>query len=118
MIYFGTHLCYSLCHNIFDGSLYEVDSIMKNFKDAQKRTHILSYPLSAGRWGGIWEAQRAYTFTAKNNQQTDVVLTKKFDNWDYSNSGIEQRMPWIADARLTTSENAYSNWWGTITGRY
>lgn len=45
MIYFGTHLCYSLCHNIFDGSLYEVDSIMKNFKDAQKRTHILSYPI-------------------------------------------------------------------------
>ena len=84
-----------------------------------KRGLISFYILfSTGRWGGIWEAQRAYTFTAKNNQQTDVVLIKKFDNWDYSNSGIEQRMPWIADARLTTSGNAYSNWWGTITGRY
>lgn len=118
MIYFGTHLCYSLCHNIFDGSLYEVGSIMKNLEMLKRGLISFHILFSAGRWGGIWEAQRAYTFTAKNNQQTDVVLIKKFDNWDYSNSGIEQRMPWIADARLTTSENAYSNWWGTITGRY
>ncbi|XP_073247149.1 uncharacterized protein [Porites lutea] len=91
------------------------DSIKDNINVGGSKFEYRLEAQSRGRWGGIWEAQRAYTFTAKNNQQTDVVLIKKFDNWDYSNSGIEQRMPWIADARLTTSENAYSNWWGTIT---
>ena len=70
-----------------------------------------------GRWGGIWEAQRAYTFTATNNKQTDIELIKKFDDWDYADNGIEKIMPWIAGARLTTSKDAYSNWWGTITGK-
>ena len=53
---------------------------------------------------------------ATNNKQTDVELVKKFDNWEYSNTGIENRMPWISGARLTTSENASYLWWGTITG--
>ena len=53
---------------------------------------------------------------ATNNKQTDVELVKKFDNWEYSNTGIEKRMPWISGARLTTSENANHLWWGTITG--
>lgn len=70
-----------------------------------------------GRWGGIWEAQRGYTFTAEDNKQTDIKLIQKFDNWKYANNGIEKRMPWISGARLTTSSDAYSDWWGTITGR-
>ena len=53
---------------------------------------------------------------ATTNKQADVELVKKFDNWEYSNTGIEKRMPWISGARLTTSENAYSSFWGTITG--
>ena len=69
------------------------------------------------RWGGIWEAPRGFTFTADNNKQTNIQLVKKFDNWEYSDSGIEQRMPWISDARLTTSHHAYRSWWGTITGK-
>lgn len=69
-----------------------------------------------GHWGGIWTAQRGYSFIAKNNKQSDIDLIKKFDNWEYSDGGIEKRMPWISGARLTTSNNAYSNWWGTITG--
>ena len=69
------------------------------------------------RWGGIWEAPRGFTFTADNNKQTNIQLVKKFDNWEYSDSGIEQRMPWISDARLTTSHRAYRSWWGTITGK-
>ena len=27
-------------------------------------------------------------------------------------------MPWVADARLTTSSDAYTNWWGSITGKW
>lgn len=72
--------------------------------------------LFLGHWGGIWTAQRGYSFIATNNKQTDINLIKKFDNWEYSDSGIEQRMPWISGARLTTSNNAKYNWWGTITG--
>ena len=68
------------------------------------------------RWGGIWEAPRSYTFTAEDNKQTGVELVKKFDNWAYANNGIEQRMPWISGARLTTSESALYKWEGTITG--
>lgn len=70
-----------------------------------------------GRWGGIWEADRSYTFTATNNTQTNVQLIKKFDSWNYTNDGIEKRLPWISGARLTTSRYAYSDWWGTITGK-
>ena len=68
-----------------------------------------------GRWGGIWKAPRVFTFTADNNKQTDIELVKKFDNWEYSDYGIEQRMPWISHAKLTTSQDAQRHWWGTIT---
>ena len=64
----------------------------------------------------MWKAPRGYTFTAEDNKQTRVELLKKFDNWKYANSGIEQRMPWISGARLTTSEDAFYKWEGTITG--
>jgi len=68
------------------------------------------------RWGGIWEADRSYMFTAKTNDQTNVKLLRKFDNWKYNDYGIEKRMPWISGTRLTTSESATDNPWGTITG--
>ncbi|KAK3716436.1 hypothetical protein QZH41_016844, partial [Actinostola sp. cb2023] len=68
------------------------------------------------RWGGIWEADRSYTFTATTNGQTNVKLVKKFDNWNYADNGIEKRMPWVSGARFTTSRDAYSSWYGTITG--
>ncbi|XP_029206895.2 uncharacterized protein LOC114970596 isoform X2 [Acropora millepora] len=68
-----------------------------------------------GRWGGIWRAPRRYTFVATNNLQTDVQLEKKFDNWVYDDYGIEQRMPWISGAKLTTSRNATGDrQWGTL----
>lgn len=92
------------------------DSIKDNINVGGTKFEYRLEAQSRGRWGGIWEAPRGYTFTSRTNKQTNVELIKKFDNWDYSNSGIEQRMPWIADARLTTSGDAYSNWWGTITG--
>jgi len=95
--------------------LKHADSIKDNINVAGLKFEYRLEAQSRGRWGGIWEAQRGYTFTPKNNKQTDIELIKKFDNWDYSNSGIEQRMPWISGARLTTSGDAYSNWWGTIT---
>ncbi|PFX13518.1 Disintegrin and metalloproteinase domain-containing protein 9 [Stylophora pistillata] len=91
------------------------DSIKDNINVAGSTFEYRLEAQSRGRWGGIWEAPRGFTFTANNNKQTNVELVKKFDNWEYSDSGIEQRMPWISDARLTTSHHAYRSWWGTIT---
>ena len=69
-----------------------------------------------GHWGGIWEAPRAYSFVSKDNKQTSVELKHKFDKWTYQYSGISRRMPWVADARLTTSQDAYKHWYGSVTG--
>ncbi|KAL9951076.1 hypothetical protein ACROYT_G043672 [Oculina patagonica] len=96
--------------------LQYADSIKDNINLAGSKFEYRLEAQSRGRWGGIWTAQRGYTFTAEDNKQTDIELIQKFDNWEYSNSGIEKRMPWISGARLTTSNNAYSSWYGTITG--
>jgi len=96
--------------------LQYADNIKDNINVAGSKFEYRLEAQSRGHWGGIWTAQRGYSFIATNNKQTDINLIKKFDNWKYSDSGIEQRMPWISGARLTTSNNAKSNWWGTITG--
>lgn len=71
-----------------------------------------------GRWGGIWRAPRDYSFVATNNKQTNVQLMKIFDKWKYDDYGIEERMPWIAGAKLTTSRNATGDrQWGTLIGK-
>ncbi|EDO47884.1 predicted protein [Nematostella vectensis] len=100
-------------------------SILKYADDIKNDANIVGntfeYRLEAqnrGRWGGVWSADRSYSFTATNNKQTNVHLVKKFDDWTYSYKGIDKRMPWVSGARLTTSESATRNWWGTITGKY
>ncbi|XP_074614387.1 uncharacterized protein LOC141874129 [Acropora palmata] len=95
--------------------LEHADNIKNNFDVAGSKFEYRLEAQKPDRWGGIWRTQRSYTFVATNTKQTDIELVKKFDDWEYSNSGIEKRMPWISGARLTTSENAYSSWWGTIT---
>ena len=93
---------------------HEIPRMMRSFQVLR----LKCCDLFSGRWGGIWKAPRDYTFTATNNKQTKVELIKKFDNWKYSNGGIEQRMPWISGARLTTSGHAQHSWWGSITGKH
>ncbi|RMX44841.1 hypothetical protein pdam_00009262 [Pocillopora damicornis] len=96
--------------------LQYADSIKDNINVAGSKFEYRLEAQSPDRWGGVWKAPRGYTFTAEDNKQTRVELLKKFDNWKYANSGIEQRMPWISGARLTTSEDAFYKWEGTITG--
>ncbi|EIA07239.1 fibrinogen-like YCDxxxxGGGW domain-containing protein [Flavobacterium frigoris] len=70
-----------------------------------------------GHWGGIWTANKAYSFVNTNNTQTDITLNTKFDSWSYSNDGIEQIMPWYSPGscgKITTSNDANGNWWGTL----
>lgn len=96
--------------------LQYADSIKDNINVAGSKFEYRLEAQSPDRWGGVWKAPRGYTFTAEDNKQTRVELLKKFDNWKYENSGIERRMPWISGARLTTSEDAFYKWEGTITG--
>jgi hypothetical protein len=72
-----------------------------------------------GRWGGIWTANGNYSFINTDNTQTDITLNTKFDNWEYSDSDIEARMPWYtsdSDPTLTTNVNGFNDnsWWGTL----
>ena len=47
-----------------------------------------------------------------------ITLDTKFGGWDYSNNGIEERMPYYSSNTnsgiLTTSISPVSTWWGTI----
>ena len=74
-----------------------------------------------GNWGGIWTANGNYSFIHNDNTQTDITLTTKFDNWDYNDTGIEERMPWYStsggQAILTTSSSTDEQWWGTLIAR-
>ena len=73
-----------------------------------------------GDWGGIWTANGTYSFVNTNNTQTDVTLDTKFGNWNYNNSGVEQRMPWYSGNNcgvLTTSESPSGEWWGSLVCR-
>jgi hypothetical protein len=72
-----------------------------------------------GRWGGIWTANGNYSFVNTNNTQTDITLDTKFDNWEYDDAGVEERMPWYTsngEPTLTTNVNGFNdnNWWGTL----
>ena len=72
-----------------------------------------------GRWGGIWTANGNYSFVNDDNTQTDITLDTKFDNWEYENNGVEERMPWYTSngfPTLTTNTNGSDDgaWWGTL----
>lgn len=70
-------------------------------------------------WGGIWTANGNYSFIANNNSQTNITLNTKFNNWNYYDAGVEERMPWYtSDGSPTLSTNTNGgddgSWWGTL----
>lgn len=71
-----------------------------------------------GHWGGIWTSNQPYSFVSTSNMNTDITRTEKFDNWDYYDSGIEERMPYYTtgpEGLLTTSIHPSNDeWWGTV----
>jgi hypothetical protein len=69
-----------------------------------------------GHWGGIWSAPRGYSFLATDNRQTNVDLRKKFDDWEYKYAGIEKRMPYLCEERLTLAADPKNNIYASITG--
>ncbi|XP_057304821.1 uncharacterized protein LOC130641845 isoform X1 [Hydractinia symbiolongicarpus] len=101
--------------------LKEDYSILK-YADLIKRSYLIKdtkfqYRLEAetlGYWGGVFEATNRYEVDSSNENQKDVKIIKKFNNWEFNSNGIEQRLPYLQGHRLTTSGST-KNHWGTIT---
>jgi hypothetical protein len=71
------------------------------------------------RWGGIWTANGNYSFVNTDNTQTNITLNIKFDDWNYADDGVEERMPWYSanvSPVITTNVNGFNDgsWWGTL----
>lgn len=90
------------------------------FKNPNKPFEYMIDAYERGQWGGIWRANnKDYRFNQTTNTATDITLLTKFSEWSYSNSGVEERMPWVnatatTAGKLTTSVSSSSSWWGTI----
>ncbi|MFM6971812.1 MAG: fibrinogen-like YCDxxxxGGGW domain-containing protein [Rhodoluna sp.] len=84
------------------------------------------YRIDAGEYqkcGGIWTAPKSYSFTSTSNLNTNIARNVGFPdsygnpNWDYNDSSIEKRMPYLSEyeaGHLTTSVSSSENWWGTL----
>ena len=69
----------------------------------------------------LWNHSHDYlffiSFVRENNQQTEVNLVKRFDNWQYNwQDSLEKRMPWLGarQSLLTTSTHSDYSDWGSI----
>ena len=57
------------------------------------------------------------SLVSENNQQTNVTLVKKFNDWRYDwRDSLEKRMPWLGarQSLLTTSTHSDYSDWGSI----
>lgn len=57
------------------------------------------------------------SFVSQTNQQTDVTLVKRFNQWQYNwQDSLEKRMPWLGarQSLLTTSTHSDYSDWGSI----
>jgi hypothetical protein len=99
---------------------YSIVSRADYLKRAQSGFQYRIEANNPGEWGGIWTANQNYSFISQSNGNTDITLNTKFGPWNYSDIGIEPRMPYFAPndcAQLTTSESAGGQWWGTLVSR-
>jgi len=108
-----------------DFSVLQYADLIKG-ADAFRLNPTFSYRLDAnqfGRFGGVWTVPSSYSFLLNTNTQTNVgTPSPAYDVWTYSDTGIEQRMPWLFTgggctsswALLTTSADPCANWWGTV----
>ena len=79
--------------------------------------------ISTGTWGGIWSAPNRYSLSSISKYQTDVNLVTQFNDtknirtWSPGSEGVDNRVPYIVDHKLTTSaKGADKKPLGTITG--
>jgi hypothetical protein len=106
---------------------YSIIGFADKIKKTSSAASTFDYMIEAnnrGTNGAIWTANGAYSFVNPANTQTNspagyLVIKQKFGTWTYSDSDIEERMPWYSNGAgfITTSNDANGNWWGTlITG--
>ena len=76
-----------------------------------------------GSWGGIWSAPNRYSLSSTSKYQTDVNLVTQFNDtknirtWSPGSNGVDNRVPYIVDHKLTTSAKGTNEKpLGTITG--
>jgi len=105
-------------------------SIEKNYSILDKADGIktilwdkFKYRIDAKKlWNNwwVWEVDSKYSFISKTRNNTNVLLLEKYWNWDYSNIGIEKRMPYICNSAygvLSTSRSCNSKWYWTIAAK-
>ena len=85
-------------------------------------TDIISTHSNIGTWGGIWSAPNRYSLYLTSKYQTDVHLVIQFNDthnircWSPGSDAVDDRVPYIADHKLTTSAKGTDNKpLGTIT---
>jgi hypothetical protein len=73
---------------------------------------------AAGRWGGVWEAPYANTFTGTTpiNNSTNI---EQYDSWTIDTTlddtqTLTNVMPYVSSTRLLTTWGGAGSWWGTI----
>lgn len=118
--YVGWNYTNAIALNTLSPSLNSNYSII-GWADYIKRSESgFQYMIDAqarGKFGGIWTANQAYSFTHPNNTQTDVTPSTRFGTWNYNDMGIESRMPWYSNCSgfITTSTDCSGGaWWGTL----
>jgi len=86
----------------------------------------LQYRIDAenfGRWGGVWEAPYANTFSG-TVMQNNAVNIEKYDSWTIHTSsggaeGLTNIMPYINALQETlTTWDRVGGWWGTLVTGY
>ena len=104
-------------------SILEQGDAIRNLTAGGRFAYRIEAQVEQGRqrWGGVWFAPRQYSFVDETGSQTEISLVRRFDNWNYNDNGIEQRMPWINTRGnhamhpvLTTTAPDSKNWWGTL----
>ena len=82
----------------------------------------LQYRIDAGeigRWGGVWEAPYANTFSGTTPVQNGVNI-EQFDTWTIDatisdgSSALTNVMPYISSSYLLTTWGGAGNWFGTL----
>jgi hypothetical protein len=132
-----------------DGSAnYSIISWADDIKRSASGFDFMIEINSRGYIGGVWRANEAYSFTGRVNLATygsegsnvyfggesqevvtgsegfrqNITELHKFGSWNYSNDGMEHRMPWFNNGDigipgiLTTTRDDSGSWWGTLIG--
>jgi hypothetical protein len=117
----GTNAILRNANNPTINGQYSIISYADYIKKSASGFQYMLDATTRGNWGGIWTANQAYSFVNTSNNQTDVTLNTTFGNWQYNDTGIEQRLPWYyanGPGFITTSSEPGNQWWGTLIGTY